>query len=315
MKELYDAAQQLILNNYKDELEPLVLDILTISVMALLLRNEKLTIERLPKILNDVTIYAEDKSTLEISQSRLGNFQENELLSNACACSQRVATFDAEKMEVQEKAYLIISTGVLADNIVEAIGKCTHEFTHLLRRGSIKLKDDTMYVTDGIKTTSINFKTNHRKCKHFYLEEGIVQRYTMQALDMLHEFVKKDSGPKSNTISCFKRNYPKRFQNPYAICTDLLNQLCEDNNFNILVDETICLGEETSELISYFNSLVGDKVSLFTNFSKDLDTCNELFFSHDRVGAMQLYVQLKQGVAWMKKISSSKKLNKKRNTQ
>ena len=314
MKELYNAAQQLILNNYKEELEPLVLDILTISVMSLLLRNEKLTIERLPRILNEITIYAEDKSTLEISQSRLGNFQEDDLLSNTCACSQRVVTFSEDEKDVTEKAYLIISTGVLADNIVETIGKCTHEFTHLLRRGSIKIKDDILYATDGIKTTAINSKTNQRKNKHFYLEEGIVQRYTIQALDMLHEFIKKDSGAKSYTINCFKRNYPKRFSNPYAICTDLLDQLCEDNNFNILVDETFYPSEETPELISYFNSLVGGNASLFTNFSRDLDTCNRLFFRHDEVGAMQLYVQLKQGVAWMKKISASKKLNKKRNT-
>jgi hypothetical protein len=54
MKELYESAKQIILNNYKGDWDEETLDILTVSVMALFARFSEVSQERIPIILKTV---------------------------------------------------------------------------------------------------------------------------------------------------------------------------------------------------------------------------------------------------------------------
>ena len=53
MKELYNKIQELILENYQGTLDNETLDIITIAVMALYVKNPEMVLERMPNILKD----------------------------------------------------------------------------------------------------------------------------------------------------------------------------------------------------------------------------------------------------------------------
>ena len=58
MKELYQKIQELVLENYQGTLDSKTLDIVTIAVMALYIKNPEMVKERIPSILKKLDILA-----------------------------------------------------------------------------------------------------------------------------------------------------------------------------------------------------------------------------------------------------------------
>ena len=56
MKELYQKIQELVLENYQGTLDSKTLDIVTIAVMALYIKNPEMVKERIPNILKKSTV-------------------------------------------------------------------------------------------------------------------------------------------------------------------------------------------------------------------------------------------------------------------
>lgn len=185
--EIYEKCLELVIKNIKQPLQKDIIEILAISILALMLKNPKRTLEKMPSILQELTILADNRSVLEISHDELNNYQEDENLKYSDACVTRSLKINEETGEIKETKNLLIS--LKSENTVTLIQKTTHELTHLLRFKGIEQKGDYIHIKDGISIARFNLKTASLKRKHYHLEEGIVEKYTVEAMKDLYKFV------------------------------------------------------------------------------------------------------------------------------
>lgn len=275
MKKILNLCQRLILENYKGEITASTLEALSIAVMALYLRNEKLTLERLPKLLQNITIYAENKSILDITRERFENFGTVESQKNIGACILRGFDKDIQTGEIFEDKFFLVSTSNISSNPVDVIAKMTHEFTHLLRDGKFIIDGKSLKIRNGISVVRIpNIDTGVKKTKHFYFEEGIVQRYTNQSLDMLASFLESQSLPDDSLLARFKQEYPSEVKSPYELQVSIVDTLCMDERFNELVDNSFYDEGTPSQIATYYNNKMNSSTA-FSVLSRYTDTCFE----------------------------------------
>lgn len=273
MKELFESCQKLILDNYKGKIDDVSLEVMTISVMALVLRNEKRTLERLPQLLQKIEVYAEKDSVLNIAKRNISTFNDETIDNNIGACVIRGFGKDDDTGEVYEDKCLIVSTINLDDNPSDIIMKVTHELTHLLRDKSFTTDGTAVKMMNGISVVRVkDIATGEKKTKHFYFEEGIVQRYTNQALDMLHEFISGENLPENSLLARFKKDYPSKVRSAYDLQVQIVDTMCRDEKFDAAVDASFDEDVSPARLAVYYNDKMGDATA-FTSLSKDVDTC------------------------------------------
>ena len=82
MQELFNSCQRLILDNYKGSIDDVSLEVMTIAVMALMLRDEKRTLEHLPHLLQKIEVFAEKDSVVNIAKRHIDTFNDETVVDN-----------------------------------------------------------------------------------------------------------------------------------------------------------------------------------------------------------------------------------------
>lgn len=270
--EIYEKCLELVIKNIKQPLQKEIIEILAISILALMLKNPKRTLEKMPSILQELTILADNRSVLEISHDELNNYQEDENLKYSDACVTRSLKINEETGEIKETKNLHIS--LKSENTVTLIQKTTHELTHLLRFKGIEQKGDYIHIKDGISIARFNLKTASLKRKHYHLEEGIVEKYTVEAMKDLYKFV--NDNPSLTVTQPLLKKYVAKFPSLedfscYPLQTNLLMLLCNNKNFEQALEASFDEEVMPSSVSVYYNNVIGSP-SAFSSLSKKIDT-------------------------------------------
>lgn len=273
MQELFNSCQKLILDNYKGSIDDVSLEVMTIAVMALMLRGEKRTLERLPHLLQNIEVFAEKDSVINIAKRHIETFNDTVVDDNIGACVIRGFGKDDETGEIYEDKCLVVSTINLEDNPSDIIMKVTHELTHLLRDKGFTTNGNSISTKNGISVVRVkDVTTGEKKTKHFFFEEGIVQRYTNQALDLLHEFISGEDLVDGSILARFRNDYPEKVRSAYDLQVQIVDTMCRDEKFDKAVEASFDEDVQPSRLAVYYNNKMGDATA-FTSLSKDVDRC------------------------------------------
>lgn len=305
MNDIKNACKKIVVENIKDDVCDELIELLTISVMAIFLGLEELALQKLPVIFKELNIYAEDKSVLEISHDRLGNYSEDESLINADASATRALHVDDETGAITDCKNLVISlTDIERKNPINMIEKITNCLIHLMRFGEIKDSHTYLYISDGLSLATYNKNNGSLKRKHLHLEEGIVQYFTIRFLENLADFVETEDVDDNYYLSEFKHNFDEYSFSNYSVQTSIIEMLCEDRQFKELLLLSFTEATTPSSLSVYFNAIMKNSTA-FTLFSKQIDNCYNAIFSGDEVAA-------KDGIDIIKRIIQQFQVNAKR---
>lgn len=281
MKEILENSRKLVTSNIKCDLDEKTIDILVAATTAILLRKPETALEKLPAIFSRLNVIAdENRTTLEIAHEELGDYTNDHKHSNCYACVVRVINGDTENMDYTEDKTLILSLKKANESAPALIEKATHELYHLLRSKGIEKNGRSLKIKDGISTVYYNVDKKSMLRKHEQFEEGIVQRYTNESLKLLYENIKNCNVGKHSLLGNFKRKFNTYHSDAYYPHTLLLDELCTDLDFSILMDYTFSEEETPSKLITYYNNVMGSSTA-FTALSKSLNDCYDGFCDDD----------------------------------
>lgn len=269
--EIYEKCKQLITKNVKHAINEDTLEILITSILTLMLKNPQRTLEKMPSILQELNILADERSVLDIAHEELNNYQEDDFLKYGDACVTRSLSINEETDEIQEQRSLLIS--LKSKNAVTLVQKTTHELTHLLRFKGIERKEDCINIKDGISINRFNLNTKSLKRKHYNLEEGIVEKYTEETVTDLYHFL-IDNHALIETHPFLKRyvtEFPVAAElTRYPLQTNLLSILCDNKNFEQALNASFDEDITPSSVATYYNSIM-DSPSAFSRLSKKVD--------------------------------------------
>lgn len=303
MKEILNSSRQLVIDNYRGDLSEEVLDIVSVAVMALFLKDQEMAQRKLPNILQNITIYADQMSVVDMAHERLNNYQEdNRLINSNAAVSRRLDISEDTDEFISEDRSLLIDMRNSKHSVVRIIHNMIHEFTHLYRFGGVEDSSDEIKIFDGISVARYNKNKRTVSRKYYQLEEGIVQRYTNQTLELLYESLKDDKLDKDSLLYTFRRRYKTDFDDPYILQTSMVECLCENKNFSDAIDDSFDDFSFPSKAAVYYNSLMGSGTS-FSYFSRHLDKCYENVCSGNEKGAASDIEVLKKEINEFRKKS------------
>ena len=281
MKELYDKTKEFLQENYKGELNDETLDILTVSIMALYGRFSEVSIKRLPGILSKLEFHFGEESIPEMVSKRYPEYPIEEIGEDTNAFATRaLALGDDNKFSEEWSMY--VSTHNIESRLINVIGKSVHELIHLLRFNGIVDGEKESKIRDGVSIARCNKETKIVKRKHYNLEEGIVERFTINAMDALYEFISSYDVSFSSALSAIKNDYKTKFDSSYQVERFFLDGLTRDKKFDELLEYSFLDESEPLELITYFNNVVGDP-SGFTRLSRGIDRTVEYAQNEDEV--------------------------------
>ena len=281
MKELYDKTKEFLQENYKGELNDETLDILTVSIMALYGRFSEVSIKRLPGILSKLEFHFGEESIPEMVSKRYPEYPIEELGEDTNAFATRaLALGDDNKFSEEWSMY--VSTHNIESRLINVIGKSVHELNHLLRCNGLVDGEKESKIRDGVSIARCNKETKIVKRKHYNLEEGIVERFTINAMDALYEFISSYDVSFSSALSAIKNDYKTKFDSSYQVERFFLDGLTRDNKFDELLEYSFLDESEPLELVTYFNNVVGDP-SGFTRLSRGIDRTVEYAQNEDEV--------------------------------
>lgn len=269
--EIYEKCQNLIKNNIKQSLNEKTTDILTAATLALMLKNPERTLQKLPSIFQELTIFADNRSVLEICHEELGNYQEDEFVKHGKAAVTRALSYDEETGAIQEQRNLLLSLQEF--NAYILIEKTIHELTHLMRYKEIEQTKGIIKIRNGININKFNPATNTLKRKHFHLEDGIVERYAKEAAKELYDFLMNNPEltRKYPLLKRYIKNFPLMEEvNHYTISETILNNLCADRYFRQTLDASFEEDITPPSVITYYNNVL-NSATAFGRLSKNID--------------------------------------------
>lgn len=269
MKELYESAKQIILNNYKGDLDEETLDILTVSVMALFARFSDVSQKRIPEILNKLEIHFGDKSISEMVSDRYPEYPIGEIGEHTNAFVTRAMKLGDDN-KFDEEWTMFVSKSAIKHDSVNIVAKTTHELVHLLRFNGIIDSDTEAKIRDGFSVGRVNKETKVLKRKHYNFEEGVVEHFTIKSMENLYELIKNEDVSFSPVLSTFKSNFETNFKKSYEIERFFLDGLLRDKKFEELLEYSFVDQSEPLTLVTHFNNVVGD-ASGFTRLSRTID--------------------------------------------
>lgn len=279
LKELYESTKQFILKNYGRELDSETLDILTVSVMSLFIRFPEVSNAKFPEIFSKLDIHFGNKHIRDLVGERYPEYPLEEITDTTNAFVTRAMSLEDDNTFTEEWS-MFISTNNLSERLVNVIAKSTHELIHLLRFNGIVDSDTEAKVRDGISVARCNKATKAVKRKHYNLEEGIVEAFTIKAMDSLFEFVKNDDVSFSPALTAIKTRFKKDFKPSYDLERFFLDGLTRDKKFSELLEYSFVDTSEPLQVITYYNDTVGN-ASGFTSVSRGLDKVVEAAHRED----------------------------------
>ena len=263
-----EKCKEMVQKNISKPLDEKSLEIMQYVVAALTLRLGKVATDRLPSILKELNIYAENKSIVEMAHEYLQNYQEDNELANCGACVTRSISVDENGSFLGEKRFLLLSLSN-DDDSYEIVSKLVHEFIHLLRFGGAQQNGTQIKIKDGISVSYLDTQNRKMRRKHETLEEGIVQKCTNEALHTLFELLKEEK-IQTPISEEFQRGYNSSEFLDYYLERTLIEALCINPTFNDLVEKSFTEDTTPSTSIKYFNSVMRSP-SAFIELEKSLE--------------------------------------------
>lgn len=267
MDELYYKCREIVIKNTCVS-DLLTIDILTISILALVLDRGQSVIRDIPGILSHLRIISDERTPAEVyaDERAKGNFTNDMNLDDTAATVIR--RFDLILDFLDEKRLMIIPQKGFKTNPIRVIETAIHELTHLLRFGDGKLIDGVYRCHEGVVEKTLDFNQGRIALRNEFLEEAIVQQSTLHSLYTLFEHLDDCNVPSPilRAIKFHKTNYNS---NIYSVLVFLLNGFCEDMEFSKLVDDTFD-SKSYKKLALYFNHVMDDDAA-FLKLSKAFD--------------------------------------------
>ena len=277
MEELLKKSEEILTNNIGCYLEPETKEILTLSILGVILVKGKEAIDKFPKVLQTLTVISDKRSVVEIAHQELGNYNEDEKLSLADACMTR--TIENKNGKIEEQRTLIISSlGQKASTVISQVTISMHEFFHLLRFGKVEQTQSGFIIHDGVSHAVVDDKLNLKRRKHFYIEEGIVENNTQEGIEQLKVFLQDYNAKGNPTIECCKKALSQNGYEYYGheMAKELVSSLYRDPEFKDKANNLEGQCSRPSALSKYFDSIVG--FGSFNAFSKKFD---ELVYQYE----------------------------------
>lgn len=293
MKELYTEIQKLIINNYKGTLNEEILDLITVAVMALYIKNPKMTLEKLPKVLNKIDILAGDNKVSNYILEKYPNYPWDPTMDSESAMAVRALNYEAKPID--EDWIMAISTTKINTEPATVIAKTIHELTHLLRFGGIEETKKEITVKDGVCTNRIDKRFGNSTKINYYFEEGIVEKYTKDTIENFYTYLSsKEDLSFSKTLASLKRKFNGKFKNSYLIEVSLLELLYTNEKMKELIENTF-EQEASRKLVNYYDSLSGTR-GAFSLLSAGIDRIEALIDKGDIMNAIKFLDGLKLNV-------------------
>ena len=294
MKELYTKIQELILENYQGTLDSETLDIVTIAVMALYVKNPEMVLERMPSILNRLDILAGKEKVSTYIMNKYPNYPWSSISDSESAMVVRA--LNTETKPASEDWTMAISTNKENIDLVDIIAKTIHELTHLLRFGGIQESKREIIVKDGICTARVDKK----KCKttkdHYSFEEGLVEKHTKETIDNFYEYLKSEKDLSfSPILEKFKRKFNGDFENGYIFEVSLIETLCMNPKIKELFEETFEINNDAPSVITYIDE-VSKQRGMFSLLSNGLDRLSDCTHKGDINGSIRIISSLRPAV-------------------
>lgn len=127
MEELLKKSEEILTNNIGCYLEPKTKEILTLSILGVILVKGKEAIDKFPEVLKNLTVISDNRSVVEIAHQELENYSEDEKLSIADACMTR--TIEYKNNKIEEQRTLIISLlHEKSSTVISQVAISMHEF-------------------------------------------------------------------------------------------------------------------------------------------------------------------------------------------
>lgn len=269
MNELWNQCKSLVNTNLTEQNNEEYLYALYSATLALLLIKPKLTLSKLPNILQSLNIIIGNETTLELATKNIEGFVDDGNLEKSGATIIRQINYDDEKDILSENKYLVFSTNNQNISKAETVMKLIHEFFHLLRHGGISKTNTVIKDIEGISINRFNLNTGTMKRKHFQFEEAIVQSYTDEALKLLNEYLNTNNNLPSY-LNCLKIELQNFSYSAYYLHLYILNMYKQNPKINVLIDESFENFTTPSSLAQYINDVM-DSPSAFSRVSKKLD--------------------------------------------
>ena len=308
MKELYQKIQELVLENYQGTLDSKTLDIVTIAVMALYIKNPEMVKERIPNILKKLDILAGNEKVSTYIMNKYSNYPWNSISDSESAMVVRA--LDTESKPVDEDWTMAISTNEEKIELVDIIAKTIHELTHLLRFGGIKETKREIIVKDGICTTRVDKKKHKTVKDHYSFEEGLVEKHTKETMNNFYEYLESEKDLSfSPMLERFKNKFNGDYKNVYILEVSLIELLYSNEKLKELFDETFELSDDTPRVITYIDEITKQR-GMFSLLSNGLDRLSDSTSKGDIAGSIRIINSLKPSVTRIVNTANKQYTNK-----
>jgi len=268
MNNLFLRSKEIVQANVSKEVDAQLVELISLAMSALMLLKPIKTIEKMPSILKDLDIIADNRSVLDIAHEELEDYMEDEMLKNSSSAVIREIVVDDDIGEILEKRHLVVSLKKF--DYTEIFCKLIHEFVHMLRFFDVSFDDNKIVSHSGFVTAEYDCDTGTMRRDNYYFEEGVVQFFTNEAIDLFIDYVKcneKEAGDCLSKLDMKKINACKK---GYILQTSLVSEAANDDQFRILLDDSFNSFENCTSLIKYFNQKLESETA-FDYFSKILE--------------------------------------------
>ena len=304
MDKLYQKCVRLVVSNTEVK-DRDTIEVLAYSILSLLLVSSDEVLEKIPAILQKLTIYSDNRSVLEVLHEEAKHYGEDDELKDALAC---VTTKMVPRgKDMIEKNFLILPKSSIHGDPIQMIEKTTHELVHLLRRVSLGKVDNYYVIQDGISTKRVDLKHHETFKKHSALEEAIVQKRAKDATLSLLEYLKHSKGEKDDSLLYGILKEKDSYQSViYDIHVYLLEMLLEDQDMLQRINDTYQTND-VREVSRYFNNVLDDNGAFLrlSNYFDKLDFA--LSLGNDKVVYRIIEIIVKE----IKSFKEKKKVYKK----
>lgn len=308
MDPLVSKAKELVDCNIQYSFPEDILMIFYAATTSLLLRKPGLTFSKFPTILQNLDIVIEDKSVLEML-AEIPDIQVSSRELEYCNISAAVCRygfFDYDTEVFQEKRVLLFPyhSKLVPVELVEHL---THEFFHLLRYSPPHIKNNELFLKNGVEILVFDLKHNSIVKRYRSFEDSVVQKYTNEAMEQLFFYINNASLSFPSFFQHFKFDYSNYQSLAFPLGTFLLNELCKDELFASFLDDTFTETAIYSKLEQYYNETLLSPTA-FQERSEALDLYQKGLYQNEKSQIFENFQKLKKSTLLF--LHNSKSLTK-----
>ena len=181
MDELYEKSKKLVRENIK--CDESLQEVLTVSVLAILLLKEEYAIKKLPQVLKSLRVNYDQKT-----------IQEQERKRFIKKTNHNYAVIDSEicfkKEEIQEVKQLLATKN--ASNQTGMIRELIQELLKEMRSFPLKQNEDFIEKRIGLAVERIDISDEEARKTNEVIEESLQEYESKKALELLYEYLDKN---------------------------------------------------------------------------------------------------------------------------